>query len=114
MPAQWSPMRLFSLIVIIACTGLAGAIYLSSLAYTGDFRAGPEFWLLVLTGVTGAMAHIAAYIRDQIVGELKPLRQEVGDLPLHIVDYGDRREVAGHQLATRVGAQQRRGLNPVD
>jgi hypothetical protein len=106
-------MRLFSLIIALACTGLAGAIYLSSHAYTGDFRGGPEFWLLVLAGLTGVIAHVAAYVRDQIVDELRPLRQEVGDLPLHIVDYGDRREVAGHQLATRVGARQR-GLNPVD
>jgi hypothetical protein len=114
MPAQWSRMRLISLIATLFCAGLAGAIYVSSVAYTGDFDGTEEFWLLIFSGVVAAIAYFAAHVRDEIVDHIRPIRQEVDDLPLHIADYGDRREVAGHQLAARVGGQQRRGLNSVD
>lgn len=110
----WSLMRSCSLIAAVACGIVASAAYIAAIAYKGDFSAGEEFWLVVFAASTATIVHIAACVRDQIVHELRQSAQALEDLPLHISDYGDRREIAGHQLVKRVADVQRQRLHTVD
>lgn len=118
MPARtpWSRMRFWSLTAALILWALIAVTYVSALAYEGDFRAFPEFWLTTFAALVASTGFIGALIRDQIVEAVKGNAQALEDLPLHIADYGDRREVAGHQLAARVSDNQRRrgSLHPID
>jgi len=116
MPSRtpWSRLRIASLAACLACFLLASAAYISSMYYTGDFDGTAEFWAVFLAGLAAFISFLAALVRDQVVAEVRPLRQYMDDLPLHIMDYGDRREVSGHKLAARVTETQNRRLSSVD
>lgn len=114
MHTPWSRMRFWSLIVVIACGILIAGTYLSATAYEGRFKSSPEFWMLCFAGTVAAVGAIGAHVRDHILVGQRALMRAIEDMPLHIMDYGDRREVAGHKLAMGVAKVQRRGLNPVE
>lgn len=111
---RWSRMRTYTLITTVVCIGICTTMYISSVAYTGTFSAPEEFWLLIFAAVVAAVGYIGAHIRDQIVDAVRANAQTLEDLPLHITDYGDRREIAGHKLVQRVTDAQRHRLHTVD
>lgn len=100
----WTRMRAITLAISLTCAAIVGAMYISAVAYTGDFDGHDEFWLIFFFGFLSGIGYIVAHVRDQ-------LRQEIEDLSLHLADYGEQRETTGHLTAMRV---TRRHLGSVD
>ena len=115
MRTSWSRMRSLSLFAFLVFTVLVGGTYVSSIAYTGEFKSSPEFWLLVLAAFGSLMVFAVALRGDQIVAREERIIAQLEDIELRILDYGDKREASGHVTATRVThTQTGRRLGPVD
>jgi hypothetical protein len=111
----WTKMRACTLGISLVCAAVVGAMYFSAIAYTGDFDGNEEFWLIFFCGCLSGTGYLIAHVRDQINDRIdekqSEIRQEIEDLSLHLADFGEQREVAGHMTAMKV---TRRHLGSVD
>lgn len=98
----WTKMRAITLAISLTCAAIVGAMYVSAVAYTGDFNGHEEFWLIFFCGFLSGIGYIVAHVRDQLASNQREIRQEIEDLSLHLADYGEQRETTGHLTAMRV------------
>lgn len=111
----WTKMRAISLATSLCCAAVVSAMYISAVAYTGDFDGHEEFWLIFFFGFLSGIGYLIAHVRDQLARNQSEIRQEIEDLSLHLADYGEQRETAGHVTAMRVTRHHAsRHLGPVD
>lgn len=98
----WTKMRAIFLATSLGCTAVVGAMYVSAVAYTGDFNGHEEFWLIFFCGFLSGIGYLIAHVRDQLTEKLADVKKDIEDQSLHLAEYGDQRETAGHLTAMRV------------
>lgn len=88
----------------IAAIGTIAVIttIISCVAYTGSMPDNPAYDLLIRATSLVWVAFLAALVRDEILEQLKPMSYQLNDLESEVTEYGDVREVQGHQLAIRI------------
>ncbi len=110
----WSPMRIWSL--IIACgIGIAlAAATITSSTYDDTSIDEPLFWLGVVVSAVAVIAHIGAYVHDNLAKGQAEILERLTAIEEQIGEYGDSREVQGQAiaLATRPGNGRNLGVLP--
>lgn len=97
-----SPFRCWTFISATLGTIAIIAIIIATLAYTGAMPDHAAYDLVLRVTMLTWVAFLAAFVRDEIVETLKPMKYTLEDIETEVVDYGDAREAAGQQIAISI------------